>query len=93
MSWSFKIAIATDCLAVLVAFYFLLADYLRQSSSSNGSLAVATLAMCGWIGLCFYLHSIGKTSIASTLAWLPAIPLLGYGLIVLLFIILKPDMK
>ncbi len=93
MSWSFKIAIATDCIAILAALYFLITDFVRQSSSNNGPLALVTLAMCAWVALCFYLQSIGYRSVGTALAWIPAVPLLGYGLILLVMIIGKPDFK
>ena len=93
MSWSFKIALAIDGIAALVAFWFLISDWLKSSSSSNGTLGIVTLLFCGWLGLCYYLYQNGQKGIASTMAWVPAIPILGYGFFVLLFIILKPDMK
>lgn len=93
MRWLFLIAVTVDCIAVLVAFYFLIADFIKQSSSSNGPLATATLAFCGWIGLCFYLNAYGRPGLAATLAGLPALPLLAYGLIILIMVIGKPDFK
>jgi len=35
----------------------------------------------------------GRLSIATVIAWIPAVPLLGYGFFVLMFIIFKPDMR
>ncbi|MBI5917404.1 MAG: hypothetical protein HY842_18710 [Bacteroidetes bacterium] len=93
MTWKFLLPIIADCLAILIALYFLITDALRQSSSSNGMLSLVTFGMCCWVGLCFYLHHIGKITLATSLAWIPAIPLLGYGLLVLLMVILKPDFK
>lgn len=93
MSWSFKIAIAIDCIAILAALYFLVADFMRQSSSNNGPLALVTLAMCAWVALCYFLQTGGHRSVGTLLAWIPAIPLLGYGLILLAMIIGKPDFK
>ncbi len=87
MTWSFKLAIAADCVGILVAVFFLISDFFKQSSSSNGPLTLMVVAMSAWVGLCFYLHSIGKTGLATTLAWIPAFPLLGYGLMLLAFII------
>ncbi len=93
MSWSFKIAFTTDCLAILVALYFLISDAVRYSSSSNGALGGVTLAMCAWVLLCYFLQSNGYKSIGTALAWIPAVPLLGYALILLMMIIFRPDFK
>ena len=93
MSWSFKIAIAVDCIAVVVALYFIITDSMRASSSDNGSLSMVTIGMCLWIALCYFLHSGGYPRLGNTLAWVPAVPLLGYGILMLLFLILKPDFK
>lgn len=93
MSLSFKIALATDCLAVLVALYFLIADSLKSYSSNNGTLLLATTLFCGWIISCYLVYQGGYKAFASVLAWIPAIPLLGYALMILLFVIFKPDMR
>jgi len=78
MGWLFKIAVTVDCIAILVAFYFLITDFIRNSSSQNGSLSLATLLFCAWVGLCFFLNYQGRTSLAAILAFLPAIPLPGF---------------
>ena len=92
-SFSFYIAIGIDIIAILIAFYFIITDAIRRSSSSNGTLSLITFAMCGWVALCWYLKLHNSPGLASTLAWIPALPLGLYGLMILLFIILKPDMK
>jgi hypothetical protein len=89
----FYVPISVDIIGILVALYFIITDAMRQSSSSNGSLTFITLLMCGWVGLCFYLRSTPSHSLGTVLAWIPATPLLLYGLFILLFVILKPDMK
>jgi hypothetical protein len=93
MTLSYKIALATDCIAVLVALYFIVSDSIRQSSSDNGLLTMVTLVFCAWVGLSYYLYHHGQPKIASMMAWVPAVPLLGYGLIILLFVVFKPDMR
>jgi len=77
----------------LVAVYFLITDYIKKSSSKNNSLLLLTMLMIGWVALCSYLHFVRANTLGTTLAWIPATPLLLYGLFILLFIILKPDMK
>ncbi len=91
--WSFYIAISADIIATLVAFYFIITDAIKGLAYKNGPLLMITLAMCAWIGICFFLRSIGKVGFAQGMAWLPSIPILGYALLILMFIILKPDMK
>lgn len=92
-SLSFYIAIGIDIIAILIAFYFIITDAMRRSSSSNGTLIMMTLAMCAWVALCWILKSYNSAGLASLMAWIPALPLGLYGLMILLFIILKPDMK
>lgn len=93
MSWLFKIALAIDGIGILVGLYFIFSDLLKSSSSNNGLLSMVTLVFCGWVGASYYLYHHGQKGIASAMAWIPAIPLLLYGLFVLMFIIFKPDMK
>lgn len=89
----FYIGIGIDVIAVLVALYFIITDSIGFTSSDNTGLTVVTVLFCGWIGLCWYLKSQGSVGWGTVLAWVPALPLVLYGLIVLLFIILKPDMR
>lgn len=93
MPWSLKIPLIINILAILVALYFLVTDAFRQTSSSNGMLLVMTLGLIGYVGLCYYLFLQGHLKLATTLAWIPAFPLAGYGLIVLIIIIGKPDFR
>jgi hypothetical protein len=93
MSLSFKIALAADVIAILVAIYFLFTDYVRSSSSSNGMLSLVTMAFAAWVGLSFYLYHHEHPKIAAIMAWIPAIPIIGYGVVILMFIIFKPDMR
>lgn len=94
MSWSFKIALSVDAIGLLVALYFILSDGIKYPDATyNGTLSLVTLLFAAWLGISYYLYHHGHPGIASGMAWIPAIPLLGYGLFILLFIILKPDMK
>ncbi|MDX1911638.1 MAG: hypothetical protein SFV22_09155 [Saprospiraceae bacterium] len=93
MSVSYKIALAADIIAALVALYFIISDGYKGRSDSNGALSLATLVFCTWIAVSFFLHQHGYKGIASAMAWIPAIPILGYGLMILLFVIFKPDMR
>jgi len=92
-SLSFYIPIAADIIAILVSLYFIITDAARSSSSNNGLLSLATLLMCGWVAMCFYLRSTKTPAIGTVLAWIPATPLILYGIMILLFIIIKPDMR
>ena len=89
----FYIGIAIDIIALLVALYFIVTDNINLSSSDNTGLTILTLLFGGWIGLCFWLKSKGSPGWAAVFAWIPAAPLFLYGLVVLLFIILQPDMR
>jgi len=89
----FYIPTSANIIAILVAVYFLITDATSSYSSNNGPLLLVTLLMCGWVGLCFYLKSTPASVVGTILAWIPAAPLLLYGLMILMFIILQPDMK
>lgn len=92
MSWAFKIAIGVDIIGVLVALYFILEDYFKRYSGST-SLSLVTLGMCAWIGVCFLLLKNSMKTAATMMAWIPAVPLLCYAIMVLIMIIGKPDFK
>jgi hypothetical protein len=92
-SLAFYIPIAADIIGIIVALYFIITDAARQSSSNNGPLTLVTLLMCGWVALCFYLRSTKTPALGTVLAWIPAIPLILYGIFILLFIIINPDMR
>lgn len=94
MRWHYVLALAVDCIGILVALYFLFSDYLKYPGThSNGTLGMVTLVFCCWVGISYYLYHHGRPGIASAMAWVPAVPLLGYGVFILLFILLKPDMR
>jgi hypothetical protein len=91
-SLAFYFPISIDSLAVLISLYFLITDAIHESSSDNGMLTMITLVMIGYIILCWYLFS-KHNGAGTVLAWIPAVPLMLYGLFVLMFVILKPDMR
>lgn len=93
MSLSFKIALAINSIGILISLILMISDSIRQSSANNSLLLIATLVFCGWVGGCYVLYQNDYKSLAATMAWLPAIPLLGYGLMILLFVILKPGLR
>jgi hypothetical protein len=93
MSLSFKIALAINSIGILISLILMISDSIRQSSANNTLLLIATLVFCGWVSGCFVLYQNEYKTLASIMAWIPAIPLLGYGLMILLFVILKPDMR
>jgi hypothetical protein len=92
--WFFYIGVAIDCIALLIAFYFMIGDMLKRSSGTNNPLMLfLTLALAALIVVAFLLKNAGKLTAANVLLWIPGLPLAGYGLIVLLFVVLKPDMR
>ena len=94
MSWIFGIAFTLDCIAILLALYTVIKDRFKYGNySKTGVLGVITLLVCGWVAVGYLFFHQGYAFIASAMVWVPAIPLLGYALFILAFIILKPDMK
>lgn len=90
----FYIPIAVDIIAILIALYFVITDSIHYTASDNNGLGIITFLMMGWVGLSWFLYTKeGTRALGTIFAWVPAVPLLGYALIVLLFIILKPDMR
>jgi hypothetical protein len=51
------------------------------------------MGLMAWVGFSYYLHTHGSPKIGAIMAWIPAIPILGYGLMILAFVIFKPDMR
>jgi hypothetical protein len=90
----FYIGAAIDIIAVLVALYFVLTDLNSPSGGTNNpTMYKALLAMAALIGGAFWLKSAGYTGWANVLLWIPGFPLAAYGLMILLFVIFKPDMR
>lgn len=83
-----------DIIGLGIIIYIMLDDQLKGRTASNnptlfGITFLATALVVGG----FVLKHLGKTWPANVLLWIPATPLAIYGLFILLFIILKPDMK
>ncbi len=93
-TWIFWIGAGIDIIGLGIIIYMMLDDHLKDRHATNnptvfGITFVATALVVG----AFILKHFGKTSLANVLLWIPATPLGLYGLFILLFIILKPDMK
>lgn len=83
-----------DSIAVLVALYFIMIDAIKgRSDTDNLTLISLTLLLASLVVGAFLLKNADRTGIANILLWVPGFPLAAYGLIILLFIILKPDMR
>jgi hypothetical protein len=92
--WFFYIGAGIDIFALLIAVYFMVGDALKGiSGTNNPTMLSVALLMAALIGAAFWLKSAGKLVAANILLWIPGLPLAGYGLMILLFIILKPDMR
>jgi len=92
-SFLFYIGFGINAIGILVSLVIIISDAIKGSSSKNGTWLMIVLGLCLWLALCWYLKSIGKIGLATNMVMLPAIPIGGYGLFILMFIILKPDMK
>jgi hypothetical protein len=89
-------AFAIDCIAVLIALYFIYEDMTRFSGhpkNGGSGLILVTLILCAWVAASYFMFQNGPKGLAIVLAWIPATPVLLYGLFILMFIVLKPDMK
>lgn len=83
-----------DIIGLCVALYFILEDTLKgRSGTNNPAMIGLTLLMAALVVGAFLLKKAGKIVTANILLWLPGFPLAAYGLMILLFIILKPDMR
>jgi hypothetical protein len=90
----FFIGAGIDIIALLIAAGFMIGDALKgRHATNNPTMFLLVLGMAALIGAAFWLKHLGKLDAANALLWLPGIPLGGYVLMVLLFIILKPDMR
>lgn len=80
----FRIGIAIDCLAVLYGMYDALADTFLWPVLYAGKGLLA-IALCGTlVAMALYLKNRDRLSFHSVSARLPAFPLLGFGLMMLL---------
>lgn len=92
--WIFYAGAGIDLLALAIALYFVITDIASGiSGTNNPSMYKAIGIMVLIIAISFWLKHMGKVFLANILLWIPALPLAGYGLMILLFIILKPDMR
>ncbi|MCC6725828.1 MAG: hypothetical protein IT258_15065 [Saprospiraceae bacterium] len=90
----FYLGAGIDGLAMLIAIYFVISDSLNSAQGTNNpSMYKVLLAMGALITAAFLLKDNGKIGFANALLWIPGIPLAGYGLMILAFIIFKPDMR
>jgi hypothetical protein len=90
----FYIGAGIDLIALLVAVWMMVSDTLKgYSGTNNPTMFTVTFIGALLVGGAFLLKSAGYLKIANVLLWLPGTPLLLYGLFILLFIVLKPDMK
>ena len=90
MIWIYRIGLVIDALAII----FLIYELLTSQHSRASFLPVVFIVLCALTGIAVYLVMVkNMPGIASLLLWIPAFPLLLYGLFILIFIILKPDMK
>ncbi|GAB3919713.1 hypothetical protein [Larkinella terrae] len=80
----FKIGVAIDCMAVLYGIYDALAGTfsLPELYAGKGLLAIA---LCGTlVAFAIYLKTRDQVSLSTLTSRLPAFPLLGFGLVMLL---------
>ncbi|HJW30070.1 MAG TPA: hypothetical protein VJ508_12600 [Saprospiraceae bacterium] len=82
-----------NLIAILVAVYFIISDKMKYEYNHDTYLILATLAMIAWVGVSWWLKNKGNLAVAAIMAWIPAVPLILYGIMILLFMILQPDMK
>ena len=80
----FRIGVAIDCIAVLYGIYDALAGtfLLPELYAGKGLLAIA---LCGTlVALAIYFKTRDQVSLSTVTSRLPAFPLLGFGLMMLL---------
>lgn len=92
--WFFYIGAGIDIIGICIALYMMVGDMLKgYRGTNNPTMASITLGAAILVALAFWLKSSGHAKIGTALLWVPAAPLFLYGLFVLMFIILKPDMR
>jgi hypothetical protein len=90
----FYIGAAIDILAVVIALFFVIGDMFKATSGTNNPSMFSALLLMGLlIGAAFLLKNAGHVGWANLLLWIPGVPLAGYGLMILLMIIGKPDFR
>ena len=90
----FYIGAGIDITGLLIACWMMVSDYFKGISGTNNPMML-TVTLIGilLLGGAFLLKNAGYLKIATALLWVPGAPLFLYGLFILLFIILKPDMR
>ncbi|GAB3898856.1 hypothetical protein GCM10028803_19040 [Larkinella knui] len=80
----FKLGVAIDCMAVLYAIYDALAGtFLWPELYAGRGLLI--IALCGtFVALAIYSKTRDQISLSTVTSRLPAFPLLGFGLMMLL---------
>lgn len=90
----FWIGAVIDIIGLGIIIFMMLDDHLKgRTATNNPTVFALTFAATALVVGAFLLKSAGRTGSANVLLWIPGTPLLLYGLFVLMFIILKPDMK
>ncbi len=90
----FYLGAGIDLIALLIAVGMMLVDQLKGTRGTNNpTMLTACLILGAFIAAAFWLKSSGRAGLATGLVWVPGLPLAGYGLIILLFVVLKPDMR
>ncbi|WP_128544182.1 hypothetical protein [Larkinella soli] len=90
-----KLGVTIDCAAVLLGVYDALADAFAWPGaiSSHGTLLVLLVCTGLLLAVTLYLKSSDGLSFNTLTARLPAFPLLGFGLAMLLIVALKPAFR
>ena len=92
--WFFYIGAGIDIIGLCFAIYMMLDDMLKdRHATNNPTMLGLTLAVTALVVGAFLLKNAGKIGLGNALLWIPATPLGLYGVFILMFIILKPDMK
>ncbi|GAB3543628.1 hypothetical protein [Spirosoma fluminis] len=82
MIWLFRFGAAIDCLGVLITCWILLSPEInRPKQLSNKQLFGLAWLGVGLVGFSFYLKNCHYQTTATALVWLPGLPLLASGLL------------
>lgn len=94
MLWLFKIGVAINGLAVLIALFDLVSDaILRPRLPANGLLFLLTLILGAWVAFAIYLKMNGQLNLATALLWIPGAPMALMGVFFLVMIIVMTTSK